>query len=177
MPGCNDIVYKVTRLVDRVTISKFFCEHEESNESPIDESSLVHDDGTGLCKEYYGAWYQYNNPHQKKCTTCDKIIANVSKTRACPETQLIRQFLEDNTNFFGDISANDQVCYACYKSHLFTIKRLKSVVSTTDSDLSTLINKIKENTPAVVDVHTVDQAVHYASNLSAIQLAKLVKLS
>ena len=46
------------------------------------------------------------------------------------------------------------------------------MVSSTDSDLSTLINKIREDTPAVIDIHTVDQAVHYASNLSAIQVGE-----
>ena len=64
------------------------------------------------------------------------------------------------------------MCYACYKSHLFTIKRLQSLVSSTDSDLSTIINKIREDTPAVIDIHTIDQAIHYASNLSAIHVGE-----
>ena len=146
VPGCNDIIYKVTRLVDRVTVCNFFGENKEKNELPIDEPSLVHDDGTGLCKEHYGAWYRYNNFLQKKCKTCDRIIVDVSKARACPEPQVIKQFLKDNTDFSGDISVNNRVCYACYKSHLFTIKLLQSLVSSTDSDLSTIINKIREDT-------------------------------
>ena len=42
----------------------------------------------------------------------------------------------------------------------FTIKRLQSLVSSTDSDLSTIINKIREDTPAVIDIHTIDQAIN-----------------
>lgn len=64
------------------------------------------------------------------------------------------------------------MCYACYKSHLITIKCLKSVVDSTDSDLSTLINSIKEDTQTIIDIHTVDQALHYASNLSAIHVGE-----
>ena len=150
----NDIVYKVTRLVDRVTVCNFFGENKENNELPIDKQSLVHDDGTGLCKEHYGACYRYNNPLLKKCKTCDRIIVDVSKAWACHEPQVIKQFLKDNTDFSGDISVNDRVCYACYKSQLFTIKGLKSLVSSTDSDLSTIINKIREDTLAVIDIAT-----------------------
>ena len=59
-----------------------------------------------------------------------------------------------------------------YKSHLFTIQRLKCEISSTDSDLSTLIINIRIDTPAVVNIHTLDQAIHYSSNVAAIEVGE-----
>ena len=76
----------------------------------------------------------------RKCRTCDKNVNDVTKTRKCPEPALIQQFLQQNTEFTGQISAEDHVCYAFYKAHLVTIKHMHNTTTSTDADLA---DKIK----------------------------------
>lgn len=70
-------------MVDRI---KLFCEQDENT---VYNATVLEDDKTGLCKEHYGAWYRHKNPHQYKCKTCEKIMTDISKTRACPEPKVI----------------------------------------------------------------------------------------
>ena len=167
VPNCTNNVHKVTKLVDKVTVSKFFSAQNENTEP---ESAM--DEGAGLCKEHYGAWYRHINPFHTKCKTCDKTITDVSKSRACPEPDLIQKHLQENTDFSGQISTEDRVCYACYRSHLFIIKHLNRTVHSTDSDLGSLIDRIKQDIPEVSDIQTLDQALTYASTFSAIQVGE-----
>ena len=167
VPNCTSNVHKVTKLVDKVTVSKFFNAQNENTEP---ESAT--DEGAGLCKEHYGAWYRHINPFHTKCKTCDKTITDVSKSRACPEPDLIQKHLQENTDFSGQIRTEDRVCYACYRSHLFIIKHLNRTVHSTDSDLGSLIDRIKQDIPEVSEIQTLDQALTYASTFSAIQVGE-----
>ena len=93
------------------------------NENTEPESAMD-DEGVGLCKEHYGAWYRHAHPFQSKGKTCDNNIIVMSKSRACPQPSVIQKHLKENTDFLGHISYEDRVCYACYRSHLVTIKHL-----------------------------------------------------
>ena len=170
VPACCETVYRVTKLVDKTTICNFFggLVENESTESV----SAMDGEGLGLCKEHYGVWYRHTHPFQTKCKTCEKNMSDMSKSRACPQPIVIQKYLQENTDFSGYISNEDRVCYACYRSHLVTIKHLNNTVHSTDSDLHSLLDKIQRDTPVFSDINTVDQAVQYASNKVAIQVGE-----
>ena len=107
---------------------------------------------------------------QSKCKTCDKNMTDMSKSRACPQPDIIQKYLRENTEFSGEICNDDRVCYACYKS--ISIKHLNSTVNSTDADLHLLIAQIQEDTPIVSDVHTFDQAIQYTSNTLAVEVGE-----
>ena len=46
--------------------------------------------------------YTNMNPPNRKCKTCDKPLTDPLKSRMCPEPTLLRQFLEQNTEFSGE---------------------------------------------------------------------------
>lgn len=99
-------------------------------------------------------------------------MSDMSKSRACPQPNVIQKYFKENTDFLGYISNEDRVCYACYGSHLVTIKHLNSTVHSTESDLRSLLDNIQRDTPVFSDINTVDQAVQYASNKVAIQVGE-----
>ena len=145
-------MYKVTKLVDKTSICNFFSGQENVSIQP--ESALGEEEGVGLCKEHYGAWYRYKHPFQSKCRTCDKNMTDMSKSRACPQPDIVQKHLRENTDFSGEITSDDRVCYACYKSHLIIIKLMNNTVHSTNVDLRLLIAKIQLDTCIVSDVHT-----------------------
>ena len=130
-------MHKVTKLVGKQNLCDFFGVAIANTESS-DEESIA------LCLEHYGTLYQHLNSFIRKCRTCDKTVNGVTKTRKCPEPALIQQFLQQNTEFTGEISAEDCVCYACYKAHLVTIEHMHNTTTSTDADLASLIDKIKK---------------------------------
>ena len=60
--------------------------------------------------------------------------------------------------FTGQISAEGRVCYACYKAHLVTIKHMDNTTTSTDADLASLLDKIKNEISSTSHIHTPDQA-------------------
>ena len=116
IPDCTNNVYKVTKLVDKVSICNFFSGQDENIN--IQPESAVHEEGVGLCKQHYGTWYRHIHPFLSKCKTCDKNMTDMSKSHACPQPDIIQKYLRENTEFSGEICNDDRVCYACYKSHL-----------------------------------------------------------
>ena len=113
---CTRVVYKTTKLVSKAN----FCDIFGENAEPIS------DEGIALCLEHYGELYRHLNPFNKTCITCDKAINDISKSRKCPEPELIQLFLQQNTEFSGVINADSRVCYACYKAHLIIIPSIVS---------------------------------------------------
>ena len=113
--GCTNSVSKVTKLVAKANLCDILGVEIE-NAEPSDE------EGTALCMEHYGALYRHLNPFNKKCITCDKTLNDVTKSRKCPDPALVQRFLQQNTEFSGQISIEDRVCYACYRAHLIIIK-------------------------------------------------------
>ena len=128
-------------------------------------------EGTPLCTYHYGAWYRHVNPSHLKCTTCSKSITE-PKSRPFPEPTLLQTFLRANTDYSKDLCPQDRVCCACYRSHLFTIKHLKNLVKSTDSDLRALIDKLKQDLPVISDVLNFDSALQYVTSTSAIWLGE-----
>ena len=147
---CTNNVYKVTKLVDKISICNFFRGQDENMNIQLE--SMVNEEGVSLCKEHFGAWYRHIHPSQSKCKTCNKNITDMSKSRACPQPDIIQKCLRENADFSGEIANDDRVCYACYKSHLIIIKLLNNTVHSTDVDLRLLITKIQLDTPIVSDV-------------------------
>ena len=54
--------------------------------------------------------------------TNDRNMTDMSKSRACPQLDIIQKYLRENTEFSSEIATDDRVCYVCYKSHLIIIK-------------------------------------------------------
>ena len=129
-------MHSVTKLVGKQSLCDFFVVEIGNAESSDEET-------TALCLEHYGSLYRHLNPFIRTCITCAKTVNNVTKTHKCPEPALIQQFLQQNTEFTGEIGAEDHVCYACYKAHLVTIKHMHNTTTSTDADLASLIDKIK----------------------------------
>ena len=62
------------------------------------------------------------------------------------------------------------MCYARYRAHLIIIKHTHNTTNSTDADLSILIDRIKSEMCATSDVHTVDQAISYVADFSAVYM-------
>ena len=174
VPGCTQVAKKVTRLVDIETITSLFADISDASNTPPSACSENSDQGAGLCAEHYGAFYRHLNPPNRKCKTCDKPLTDPLKSRKCPKPKLIQQFLERNTDFFGEINADDRVCYACYRAHLFTIKHLNNTISSNDADLSSLLQQVKHNMTQLSDVHTTTQIITYATHYSAVYVGEIL---
>lgn len=69
-----------------------------------------------------------------------RSILTAYQPKPCPQPATIEHHLKENTTFEGSIKEGDQVCYACYRSHLFTLQQNKYV--STDYDLKQLIATI-----------------------------------
>ena len=174
VPGCTHVAKKVTRLVNIETIISLFVDIGDASNTPPSACSEHSEQGVGLCAEHYGALYKHLNPPIRKCKTCDKPLTDPLKSRKCPEPTLIQQFLEKNTDYSGEISDDDRVCYACYRAHLFTIKHLHNTVSSNDADLSTLLQQIKHNMIQLSDIHTTTQIISYATHYSAVYVGEIL---
>ena len=48
--------------------------------------------------------------------------------------------------------------YACYKAHLATIEHMYNTTTSTDADLASLLDKIKNEISSTSHIHTPDQA-------------------
>ena len=156
------------KLVNKAGVCDFFGVQIKNTEPTCSD-----EDGKALCMEHYGALYRHLNPFNKKCRTCDKTLNDLSKSRKCPEPALIQRFLQQNTEFSGQITTDDRVCYARYRAHLIIIKHTHNTTNSTDADLSILIDRIKSEMCATSDVHTVDQAISYVADFSAVYVGYL----
>ena len=107
VPACTNNVYKVTKLADKFSICNFFSGQDENVN--IQPESVVKEEGVGLCKEHYGAWYRHIHPFQTKCKTCDWNMTDISKSRTCPQPNIIQKYLRENTEFSGEIADDDRV--------------------------------------------------------------------
>ena len=84
-------------------------------------------DDTPLCNHHYMQWYRHTHTSQTKCITCGKKFQKYSNSRLVLEPALLQQFLTINTEFKDIIHKDDRICYACYKSHLVTVKHIKNL--------------------------------------------------
>ena len=58
--------------------------------------------------------YRHINPINRNCKTCKKIILDHTKSQKCPDPIImIQRFLQQNTDFTGQISIEDCICYIC----------------------------------------------------------------
>ena len=64
------------------------------------------------------------------------------------------------------------MCYARYRAHLIIIKHTHNTTNSRDADLSILIDRIKSEMCATSDVHTVDQAISYVADFSAVYVGE-----
>ena len=70
---------------------------------------------TPLCKYHY--LIVYNSMQKRNCRTCGRCL-QVGNDRPCPQPEVVQANLHKHTDFTGDISKNDRVCFTCYKFHL-----------------------------------------------------------
>ena len=64
-----------------------------------------------------------------------------SKTKPCPEPEIIKKYLCDSAGYDGDINQNYKVCYACYRTHHVILKQ-KDKLFSIDADLQGLITTL-----------------------------------
>jgi len=67
---------------------------------------------------------------------------------------------------------DDRICYVCYKSHLVTVKHIKNLVVSIDTDLKSLILEIKQSTPMLSEIKTWENAINYTVHSLAITVGK-----
>ena len=151
-----------------------FCETQE-NDNACNEGYETPSDVTLLCNFHYKTWhreYKQACPTHIKCSTCGKVISDLSKSRAFPEPEILQTFLRENTDFTGELSPNDRVCYICYRSHLSIVKHCKASVKSLDSDLRELINSIQKRQCKVEEISSYDDALDYAAKFVAVILGE-----
>ena len=121
--------------------------------------------------EHYRALYRQLHPLIRKCRTCDRTLSDLTKSHKCPTPALIQGFLQQNTEFSGEISTEDRVCYACFRPHLIIITYAQTVNST-DADLCSVIDRNKHEMCDTSDIHTLDQALSHVAQLSAVHVGE-----
>lgn len=89
-----------------------------------------------LCKHHYHVIYDQLQPKQTHCQTCNANLKNTT-VRTCPNPPKITCYLQEETNFEGEISEGEKVCLACYKFHLEILKEIAMI--STDDDLEAVI--------------------------------------
>ena len=165
VPNCSTSPQKVTKLVTREELCHIFSISDEEN-LPANES------GFPLCIIHYGELYRHLHPVTRNCTTCKKRITDCTKSRKCPNPALVQSFLCQNTNFTGEITANNQICNECYKAHLVVIKHSNSAVESLDEDLASVIRKLRAELRNEGQIHTKEQVLTHAVWKSAIFVGK-----
>ena len=138
-------IQKVTKLVHKASLRDFFCTPDENAQPSDIEGIACSMHGTLRGTENYRALYRQLNPLIRKCRTCDRTLSDLTKSRKCPKPALIQGLLQQNTDFSGEISTEDHVCYACYRAHLIIIKHMHTTINSTDADLDlcSVIDRIK----------------------------------
>ena len=86
--------------------------------------------------------------------------------------------LRQNTNFTGEITANNQICNACYKAHLvvIVIKHSNSTIESFDEDLASVIRKWRAELRNAGQIHTKEQVLTHAVWESAIFVHYWIKM-
>ena len=166
VPNCRTSPQKVTKLVTREELCHIFSISDQEILPANNES------GFPLCIIHYGELYRHLHPLTRNCTTCKKRITDCTKSRKCPNPALIQSFLRQNTNFTGEITANNQICNACYKAHLVVIKHSNSAVESLDEDLASVIRKLRAELRNEGQIHTKEQVLAHAVWESAIFVGK-----
>ena len=162
-PGCSNVSYKITKLASKARVFQLL------NVQVDDSQESLTDDQTALCTEHYMTFYKILNPENRKCGVCKKPLSNLSKSRKCPDPEIIQNYLvQKNTDFSGEIGIGDHMCYACYRAQLIIIKHLNNTTTSTYADLVQTLDRIKSETCDVSDIHTLEQAILYASRISAL---------
>ena len=124
---------------------------------------------TPLCKHHYHQVYNYIQPTQTHSVTCGTSLKH-SNSRVCSKPALIEQYLKENTEFDCQISDQDRVCYACYRSHLITLQQSDNFSS--DEDLKQLITTLSEQVQKPCEVKSIQKAIDIAMKRVAIIVGK-----
>ena len=162
-------IQKVTKLVNKASLRDFFALQTKML-SPVIQKGLL-----ALCTEHYRALYRQLNPLIRKCRTCDRTLSDLTKSRKCPKPALIQGLLKQNTDFSGEISTEDHVCYACYRAHLIIIKHMHTTINSTDADLDlcSVIDRIKHE---MCDTSDIQHWIKHFHMQPSYQLCMLVRL-
>ena len=172
IPGCSNLDIIATTLVSIDSAREFFS---QENDNACNEGYETPSDVTLLCNFHYKTWhreYKQACPTHIKCSTCGKVISDLSKSRSFPEPEILQTFLRENTDFTGELSPNDRVCYICYRSHLSIVKHCKASVKSLDLDLRELINSIQKRQCKVEEISSYDDALDYAVKFVAVTLGE-----
>ena len=94
---------------------------------------------TPLCKCHYHI--VYNALQKRNCRTCGRRF-QVGHDRPCPQPEAVQAHLSEHTDFTGEISENDRVCFTCYKSHLALVRQNNPI--SRDDDLRPLVESVNK---------------------------------
>ena len=169
IPDCSQLASTLTKLRPWAEICSILR---------IDAASGgdAHSTGTKLCSEHYRMLHMELNPttYQRKCPACSRKIANRGYSRPCVEPQLFEAHLRENTDFTGNLTAEDRVCMGCYRYSLNISKLSKECpITSTDEDFNALIESIRKSltlSPGS-EIETIELAV----KLTALDVAEELK--
>ena len=112
--------------------------------------------------------YNITQPSQTLCITCNATL-KYSNHRLCPNPSKVEEYLKQHTDYDGHIGAQDNVCYACYESHLVIIDQSQSKSS--DDDLGRLISELLDEAHTS-SIDSVDEAINMAIKRVKIEVGK-----
>ena len=75
------------------------------------------------------------------------------------------------SDFTGQISIEDRICYVCYKAHLVIIKHTNNTTSSTGQDLS-CFDRVKTELQNEQEISTQDQALMHSVRMSAVMVGE-----
>lgn len=123
-----------------------------------------------FCQLHYSEIYRLlQQPKQTNCATCG-ISLRHKTTRACPQPHKVERILREMVGFEGHLSEGQKVCYSCYKSHLLSIEQ--SVTISTDSELQTLINSVKQSIQIDKEVLSAEDVLSEALKLTIVKVGE-----
>ena len=124
---------------------------------------------TPLCNTHYHMAYKTLTTTQANCKTCGCSLRR-SPRKTCPDPELVLRQLRENTGYESTLTADDAICYRCYRSHLHIVKQQRTV--STLLDLQELASDLAQSMPTANDLPTIDSVVEWALNEVTLHVAK-----
>ena len=116
---------------------------------------------TPLCKNHYYVVYNALQSPKKHCITCGRCL-RLGNDRPCPQPHVIQMHLSLDTDFEGDILADDHVCLTCYKSHSVILKGNQPI--STDEDLKELVDTLGQQATIITSMSNAEDIICVVTN-------------
>ena len=98
-----------------------------------------------LCNAHYQYLYREVN-FPKPCAACSaQLKYGREYTRCCPDTQKISSFLQENLNFYEEITKDSKIYNACFMFHYRIFQQLNSESAAESNSLTTFLSNLLKN--------------------------------